>query len=142
MFKKILLSVDLSDESSWVKALPEAVDYCQAFGATLHVVTVVPDFIYPDVGEYFPPEFEQEMIDRTTERLEKFCQTEIPAEIPTTLVVAHGTIYHEIITTAETVEADLIVMASHRPALQDYLIGPNSTRVVRHFNGSVLVVRN
>ena len=142
MYKNILLSVDLGDESSWVKALPEALDYCRAFGSTLHVVTVVPDFIYPDVGEFFPPEFEQEMIDHTTKRLEEFRQNNIPDEIKAGLIIAHGTIYHEIITAAETVKADLIIMASHRPALQDYLIGPNSTRVVRHFDGSVLVVRN
>lgn len=37
--------------------------------------------------------------------------------------------------------ADLIVMASQRPELKDYLLGPNAARVVRHAEQSVLVVR-
>jgi nucleotide-binding universal stress UspA family protein len=36
--------------------------------------------------------------------------------------------------------ADLILMASHRPELKDYLLGPNASRVVRHAQCSVLVV--
>jgi nucleotide-binding universal stress UspA family protein len=32
-------------------------------------------------------------------------------------------------------------MASHRPELSDYLLGPNAARIVRHAKQSVLVVR-
>ena len=42
---------------------------------------------------------------------------------------------------ADETNADLIVMASHRPELKDFLLGPNAARVVRHANCSVLVVR-
>ena len=43
--------------------------------------------------------------------------------------------------TVEAAGAELIVMASHRPELRDYLIGPNAARVMRHADASVLVVR-
>jgi nucleotide-binding universal stress UspA family protein len=33
-------------------------------------------------------------------------------------------------------------MASHRPELGDFLVGPNAERVARHFEKSVLLVRN
>ncbi len=56
--------------------------------------------------------------------------------------MAHGTIYQEILSAARKIEVDLIVMASHRPALEDYLLGPNAARVVRHADCSVLVVRD
>ena len=55
--------------------------------------------------------------------------------------MATGTAYEEILTTARSFGADLIVMASHRPELKDYLLGPNAARVVRHSDVSVLVVR-
>ncbi|MFQ5760821.1 MAG: universal stress protein, partial [Acidiferrobacterales bacterium] len=42
---------------------------------------------------------------------------------------------------AEKAGCDLIVMASQRPELKDYLLGPNAARVVRHANCSVLVAR-
>ena len=54
----------------------------------------------------------------------------------------NGTIYDEILAVADEIGADLIVMASHRPALRDYLLGPNAARVVRHAKQSVLVVRD
>ena len=53
-----------------------------------------------------------------------------------------GTIYSEILKVAEDCSADLIIMASHRPELKDYMLGPNASRVVRHANCSVLVVRD
>jgi len=42
---------------------------------------------------------------------------------------------------ARTLGVDLIIMASRRPELEDYLIGSNAARVVRHAHLSVLVVR-
>jgi len=45
------------------------------------------------------------------------------------------------LTTAHEQRADLIVMASHRPELKDYLIGPNAAYVAQHAFCSVLVLR-
>ena len=36
---------------------------------------------------------------------------------------------------------ELIVIGSHRPEMQDYLLGPTAAKVVRHAKCSVLVVR-
>ena len=57
--------------------------------------------------------------------------------------VAHGTIYEEIIDTRTKLgdACDLIVLASHRPQLADYLLGPNAARVLRHSQVTVMVVR-
>ena len=55
--------------------------------------------------------------------------------------VTQGTIYHEIIKAAKEVGADAIVVGANRPALSDYLVGPNAARVVRHAPQSVLVIR-
>ena len=38
-------------------------------------------------------------------------------------------------------QADCIVIASHRPGLQDYFLGSTAARVVRHATCSVLVLR-
>jgi len=32
-------------------------------------------------------------------------------------------------------------MASHRPALKDFLLGPNAAKVVRHAKCAVMVIR-
>ncbi|MCH7935649.1 MAG: aminotransferase class III-fold pyridoxal phosphate-dependent enzyme [Proteobacteria bacterium] len=56
-------------------------------------------------------------------------------------VVRVGNVYEEILKLAGEISCDLIVMASHQPKLEDYLLGPNAARVVRHATCSVLVVR-
>jgi nucleotide-binding universal stress UspA family protein len=46
-----------------------------------------------------------------------------------------------ILETAEKEGVDLIVIASHKPGLQDYFLGSTAAKVVRHAHCSVLVVR-
>jgi nucleotide-binding universal stress UspA family protein len=105
-------------------------------------MTVVPDFGMSIVGGYFPEGFEQKALDETRQRLDDFLEDVMPDDIDVKGHVAHGSIYEEILRVAKEISADVIVMASHRPAMSDYLIGPNAARVVRHAPQSVLVVRD
>lgn len=141
MYEHILLPVDLGNESSWEKALPVAIEYCSAFDATLHVLTVMPDFGSPLVAQFFPTDHEDRMMANANDVLHKFVTDKVPDSIRVQHIVADGTIYKTIIDIAESIGADLIIMGSHRPELQDYLLGPNAARVVRHSTKSVLVVR-
>lgn len=141
MYKTILVPVDLNEETSWRRALPTAVEYAKAFGGALHVMTVVPDFGMSVVGNYFPTDYGDKAVAEADAALTELCRREIPHEVPAALFVAYGSIYDEIIARGRAIEADLIVMASHRPVLEDYLLGPNAARVVRHADCSVLVVR-
>lgn len=142
MYKTILLPVDLGEEASWAKALPTAVASAKAFGASLHVMTVVPDFGMSIVGQYFPDGYEAQALGEAEKRLTAFASEHVPPELSCRTVVAHGSVYGEILRVAQAAKADLIIMGSHRPALQDYLLGPNAARVVRHATQSVMVVRN
>ena len=103
---------------------------------------MVPDFGMSVVGSYFPKNYIQDALAETEEALQAFTDEHIPDDIPVQRIVAHGTIYKEIIFYAEQEGCDLIVMASNRPSLEDYLLGPNAARVVRHSKASVLVVRD
>ena len=141
MYKNILMTVDLNHESSWQKALPTAVEYCQAFGSTLHVMTVVPDIGMAIVASYFPEGYEDKMLKEAAAKLHEFTASRVPEGVEVHHLVGHGPVYSEILRVADTIDADLIVMASHRPELKDYLLGPNAARVVRHADRSVLVVR-
>ncbi|MCB9957377.1 MAG: universal stress protein [Rhodospirillaceae bacterium] len=141
MFMNILLPVDLDQDSSWVKALPAAVEVSQTAGARLHVMTVVPDFGMSLVGSFFPENFEAQALEKAKAALHAFVREHVPKRIQVRHVVGHGTVYAEILREADEVKADLIVLAAHRPALKDFLLGPNAARVVRHAKCSVLVVR-
>ncbi len=141
MYKDILLAVDLTDRSSVEKALPTAVEYCQAFGSRLHLLTVVPDFGMTAVAQFFPEGFADRALAQAREDLHRLSAERVPDTVPVQHIVAYGTVYEKILEAAREIDADLIVMASHRPELKDYLLGPNASRVVRHADRSVLVVR-
>ncbi|WP_299617503.1 universal stress protein [Pelagibius sp.] len=142
MFKDILLPVDLGNEDTQMKAVSTAVEMAKAFGSRLHVMTIVPDFGVSIVSAYFPEGYEEKVLEEANTRLHAFVQRAIPSELSVQHVVGHGTIYEEILRFAREKGIDMIVMASHRPELRDYLIGPNASRVVRHAACSVTVVRD
>lgn len=141
MFKNVLLPVDLDQESSWKKALPSALEFCRASGGDLHILTVVPNFGMSIVGQYFPEGFEKEMAEKVLQKLHEFVDANVPAEMKVQHIVGEGNVYEVILSIADKINADVIVVASHRPELKDYLLGPNAARVVRHAKCSVMVVR-
>jgi len=141
MYKDILLAVDLGHQDDEEDAVQTVVEYARAFKSRVHIITVVPDFGMSLVGSFFPKGFEKGALAEADKQLHAYAQENIPAEIQRRHIVGHGVIYKEILRYAEVVKADLIVMSAHRRGLEDYLLGPNAARVVRHANCSVLVVR-
>lgn len=141
MYKNILLPIDLTDEGGQAEAVEAAAAIAKSFGAKINVVTVVPDFGMTIVGEYFPKDFEQKALKNAQAKLHDFVKAHLPEPDQVQHIVGHGSAYREILRVAEDIKADLIVMASHRPEMQDHLLGPNAGRVVRHADCSVLVVR-
>ena len=141
MFDAILVPIDLNEESSWNKTLPVAIAQARQNQATLHVMSVVPDFGMAIVGGFFPEGFEKRALEESKTRLQEIVAANVPDDLTVECHVAHGTIYEEILRAAETLKCGLIVMAAQRPALRDYLLGPNAARVVRHAQQSVFVVR-
>lgn len=140
MYKTILLPVDLSAEPSWAKALPTALRL-GGEDVVLHVVTVLPDFGLSVVGGYFDKGFEDKALHDVGQALTEWVNTHVPDGVEVHPHVMHGRIYDQIITAADKLEVDAIVLASHTPELADYLLGPNAARVVRHARQSVFVVR-
>lgn len=144
----ILVPVDLDHESSWRKALPSAVDQARISGGKVHLIHVVPgitpglDWRYAIRGETGTLDYDVKDVQEAAERrLLDLMAQHVPAEFQGAVMAPHGTIYDEIIKASERLNADLIVMASHRPSLKDYLLGPNAARVARHARSSVQIVR-
>jgi len=141
MYKAIMLPIDLAHESAWKKSIPVALKMAEAFGAKLHVVTVVQDIRNAMVAQYFPDDYEEKLTRKATGDLSALIAREMPGA-DVTEHVAVGQVYREIVRVAEDNGCDLIVMASHRPELADILIGPNADHVARHTSASVMIVRD
>ena len=82
------------------------------------------------------------LLEQTATALKEWIGEHVPAGIEVHRIVGQGSIHREIIAAAEKANADLIVMASHKPTARDYLLGANAAHVVRHAACSVMVVRN
>jgi nucleotide-binding universal stress UspA family protein len=129
MYKKILLPIDLHEDSSWQKALPAALEYCRVFDPSLHILSVVPSLAM-GVTAYLPKDAGHKLVENAEAVLAAFVDEHVPDSVDVQHLVAQGTV------------ADLIIMSAHRPALSSYLLGPNSARVVRHAKCSALILRD
>lgn len=142
MYSKIMLPVDLNEEESWSKALPTALKLCRTFDASLHVVTVLPDYNMPIVGSYFPEDFATKAHEAITDAQHAFIKENVPEDIQVQSVIVDGSPWEAIIKAAKKLEVDLIVMASHKKRkFSDYVLGPNAEHVVHHSKVSVMIVR-
>lgn len=142
MFNRILVTVDLAEDKQMERVLKVGAELAETNDAEMHVMTVLPTYTMPIVGSYFPKSHEQEALEAVRKALKEKLDS---IDAPPKGIKGHvttGTIYDEIMRVANKLHCDLIVMASNRPELQDYLLGPNASRVVRHARQSVFVVRD
>jgi nucleotide-binding universal stress UspA family protein len=140
MYKTILVPIDLSEESSWRKAVPTALELARAFGARINLATVVRDIDAIWKTQYFPIGYEM-MVKEAENKLAHLARSQMPAATEPNIFVGQGSIYSEVLRIAAETSTDLIVLASHRPEMKDYLIGPNAALIARHANCSVMIVR-
>lgn len=140
MYSSILVPIDLEEPSSWSKALPAALSLAECFGARCTLATVVEDRVAALEAQWTSIGL-RELLSTANARLSLLVH-DLHSEIPIVTKVGTGSICGGILGLAEEVGADLIVLASHRPAMKDWLIGANASRVARHSRCSVLVVRD
>jgi len=141
MFRNLLLTVDLGHADSWARALPVALDAAKAWGARLHVMTVVPEVAVPALMQTGPFDYEAKLVPEARVALDAFVREHVAADLAVQTIVAYGSIYREILRAAAEIPADLVVMAAHRPQAGDFLIGSNAERVSRRAHCTVMLVR-
>jgi nucleotide-binding universal stress UspA family protein len=141
MYRNILVAIDLNNETSCHKPLVSAVELARTFGARLHVLTVVREV--EAILQAKTATLGYELIVGDLEnRLAALTRRVDASDLDPNIRVAHGaSICAEILGVGEEAGADLVVVGSHRPAMKDYLLGTNASRVVRHARCSVLVAR-
>lgn len=143
MSKSVLCAVDVNQPGVDFKVIQTAHKLAELDNLSLDVISVVPDFGFGMVGNFFEEGHHDTMIEKTKELLNKEVEEAIGKEANAKVrhIVVSGKAYDQILKAAEKVDCDLIVIGSHKPDLNDYLLGPNAARVVRHSTCSVHVVR-
>ena len=136
MYKTIIVPIDIGNAERGRSMIAKA-QLLGGDGAKIVLVTVI-ESIPGYVRAEMPADIEQKRLDDAKSDLEGFAGaagSNVSAE------VRSGKPAPEIIRAAEDHKADLIIVASHNPGMQDYFLGSTAARVVRHAHCSVLVDR-
>lgn len=137
MATKILLTIDHTDDRSWKKALPLALEQAKFYGAGLHVVEVVPEIIQlPNL----PQGYGAGAKDYVRGKIEAILEANGAGNLP--VHIEEGSVYREILKLAHKDGFDHIIIASSKGDFPNYEIGPNLARVVRNAHCTVTVVRD
>ena len=135
MYKNILVAIAL-DHSRDNAAAFEIARALASEGASITALNVLEEM--PAYVETYLPQdhFEERLAD---------CEARLKAELGGVTdvkpVVVGGHAATTIVSYAADNNIDCIVIASHRPGLQDYFLGSTAGRVVRHAPCAVHVVR-
>ena len=133
MYKKILIPIAPDHQQTSAEALVLANKLADP-DAELIALSVVEDIPHY-VQSYLPPD----SIENNISAVAKALAVEVNGTGATpTVVMGHSA--QTILDWAENHDVDLIVIASHRPGLQDYFLGSTAARVVRHAQCAVPVL--
>lgn len=134
MYKRILVPLALNHQLGWsTLAVARKLKAEDGRIVVVHVVEDVPDFIRQYLPPGHPADIEETIKARIAERIGESKDAEA--------VVLHGPAGRSIVDYAREIDADCIVLASHKPGLADYFLGSTAARVIRHAACAVHVVR-
>ena len=136
MYKTILVPIDISHFEQGKAAIDIALAHAGADTRVilLNVIEDIPAYVAAQI----PHEFAEKNLESSREELQKLA-ADSGGNVEIAVQTGHA--YRTILESAEKYKADLIVVASHRPGMQDYFLGSTAAKVVRHATCSVLVVR-
>jgi len=136
MYKKIMVPVEMGQLEKGEKILVKAMELLDSGGeiVLVNIAENIPGYLTIDL----PSDFIATSIKEAEERLNELATK---LGLVPHVVVRVGSPAREILAAAEEFGADLIIIASHRPNLSNYLLGSTADRVVRHATCSVLVDR-
>lgn len=136
MYKTIVVPVSLT-ETNKVPAMLEAARTLGGDDAHIILMSVV-----EDVPTYVAAELPGGFIDRAKQNArQELSKIASEAGVNAEIEVRAGQPSAGILGAAKEKRADVIIIASHRPGLTDYLLGSTASRVVRHAKCPVFVLR-
>lgn len=134
MYSKILVPVT-QDHSDTIAASMQAARTLLSAGGRITVLTVLTEIPYY-VSQYLPQDqLQRNLLDVKASLTKEFAGDDVSID------VRAGHAAQTILDLAKEESFDCIVLASHRPGLQDYFLGSTAARVVRHAQCSVHVLR-
>lgn len=139
MYRKILVPVDLAHPETAEHTVSVAKAIAETGNVELTLLNVVPE-LPGYVAAELPSSITLNIKTSADRDLRKLAK-DLGLEGTCQILLRSGRPHNQILQVASETGADLIVIASHQPGLEDYLLGSVAGKVVRHAKCSVLVER-
>lgn len=136
MYESVIVPIDLDAAEKGAAILVKAKALADE-GSKVTVVNVVedvPGLLTAELPEGLVTKAAHQARNRLTDMVSG-------AGLEAKVEIRSGRPHHAIVGLAQELGADLIMIASHTPGMQDYVLGSTAAAVVRHAKCSVLVVR-
>ena len=135
MYTNILVPVVFEHQPLTAQAIAIANELLADGGSVtvLHVMEEIPSYVATMVSK--------EVLESSLEQARTDLEDIVSKSKNAKAAVVRGHTSSTILDYSEEIEADCIVIASHKPGLQDYFLGSTAARVVRHAKCSVHVIR-
>jgi universal stress protein F len=138
MFSSVLIPVDLSNSSS-AKSMIQLAKQVAGKGAKirlLNVIESIPQYIAVEIPFDYVEKSRKEALQNLNAIASESGHEGLEVD-----AITGGSPGSAILDAAESWGVDLIIIASHKPGLENYFLGSTAARVVRHAKCAVLVMR-
>ena len=139
MYQQILVPVDLAHKDTARHTAAVAKSMAETGKSNLTILNVVPE-LPGYVAVQMPDGLVKRVRTDAEDELKQLAQ-DLGLDKDCSLQIRIGRPHNEILELADEIGADLIVITSHQPGIEDYLLGSVAAKVVRHAKCSVLVER-
>lgn len=139
MYNSILVTTDFVHDEQTIESLHKAKKLTDNGRIVLlHVVDDIPAYALGELPENIIFNITDDQVKHAFKALKEIAKK---AGVAAQVEVRKGRAYSNIIESAKELNADLILINSHRPGFSDYLLGSTASKVVRHAQCAVLVDR-
>ena len=136
MYASILVPIEMSN----LAHAQSTIDLARSMGSDNAKITLL--HVFEEIPSWAATNLPRDALDESIQVARRELETaanNYGSDVTADVRVGHA--YKTILDAADEIQADLIIVASHQPGLQDYFLGSTSAKVVRHAHCSVLVIR-
>lgn len=136
MYRRILVPVDITHKDRG----REMIEVARSFANEAAKITLLS--VVEDVPSYVMVQLPESVLEDAKETAhQELAAIAAAAGVEAEVETRRGRAHSAILAYAAETDADLIIIASHQPGLQHFLLGSTAAKVVRHATCSVLVLR-
>jgi nucleotide-binding universal stress UspA family protein len=141
MFKNIVIPIDLTNNHLWEEIISKTLNIMDTTSGKIHIINIIPELGINFLEDYLPQEWIEKKKAESIAAIQKLIVSFIPQELQVEHYVAKGGVSEEILSYANQVKADLIIVTASKGYTDDFIPGPNAKKIIKYSQTSVLVLR-